>query len=429
MSGINARPLPSGDVTVHANGHLTLATAGGQRYELRSNGSISSFRDGQTAAIFNQHGMVRAIHTPNLTVMRTRSGNRIILTHVADNGRLVSTGPHAGYMETNIVFGGRPYIQRTAIVNHQLITSRYVGYSYGGVALNGFVAPFYYSPGFYAYAYNPWADPLAYDFGWDGAPWYGGPNPYFGAYAMYPSAAYWLTDYMIGQTLSAAYQIHQEALADKDADYASDVAGDNGDGSDDMQTVQANASTPISPEVKEQIAEEVKEQIEIDRQNAANKAEQVHHDEVASAASQPNHVFLVGSDLDVMTDDGKYCSLQAGDVLRVVTPLSPGQTAAQVRVASSQRADCPSGASVAVSLENLQDMQNTFHAQVESGLGTMLAHQGDGIPAASLDAVAGKPQPTVDGPAPVKATELMGMLNDQRDQADKAEVQVTASVQ
>lgn len=270
---------------------------------------------------------------------------------------------------------------------------------------------------------------MAYDFGWAGEPWYGGPNPYFGAYAIYPSAAYWLTDYIVGQTLSAAYQMHEDALANGDADYATDAtAADGVNGSDD-DTLQANANTPISADVKEQIAEEVKDQIEIDKENAAAQAEQVRHDELVSALNQPNHVFMASSNLDVITDKGQNCGLEAGDVLRVMAPPAQGETIVQLRVAASKQTDCPAGASVGVTLEDLQEMQNAFHSQVESGLGTLLAHQGDGIPAAPLGAVAAKPQPTLDGPPPVPASELNGMLDQQRQQADQAQAQVSASVQ
>ncbi len=429
MSGINARPLPSGDVTVHPNGHLTLATAGGQQYGVRPNGTVSSFRDGQTSATFNNRGMVSSLHTPNLSVSRNLNGGRTIMSSGPDGTRVVSFGPRSGYVENNIVVGGRPYIQRTAIINRQIVTTRYYGYSYGGVMLHGFVSPFYFSPGFYGYAYNPWADPLAYDFGWAGEPWYGGLNPYFAAYAMYPSPAYWLTDYIVGQTLSAAFQIHEDALANGDADYAMDASASGGMNGSDDDTVQASASTPISSEVKDQIAQEVKDQIEIDKENAAAQAEQVRHDELVAALSQPNHVFMASSNLDVITDKGQNCGLEAGDVLRVMAPPAQGETIVQLRVAASKQTDCPAGVTVGVALEDLQEMQNAFHSQVESGLETLLAHQGDGIPAAPLGAVATKPQPTVDGPPPVPASELAGMLDQQRQQADQVQAQVSSSVQ
>jgi len=431
MTGINARPLPSGDVTVHTNGHLTIAAAGGSQYGVRPNGTISSFRNQNTSATFNNHGAVTSIHTPTMSVSHGPAG-RTIVTRGPDNSRIVSTGAHGGYVERNYSVGGRNYVQRTTIINHQVVVRNYVGYNYGGVMLNGFVAPFYYSPGFYGWAYNPWADPLAYDFGWGAEPWFGGPNPYFGAYGMYPSAAFWLTDFMIGQTISAAYQMHEDAKAEKfsDADYAEDASvSDNMNGSGESERLQATANTPITQDVKDQLAEEVKQQIEIDKQNAVAQAEQVKHDELIAALNQPNHVFMVSGNLDVITDQGQNCGLEAGDVLKVMAAPGPDETIVQLHVAASKRSNCPAGVSVGVTLQDLQDMQNAFHAQVESGLGTLLAHQGDGIPAAPLDAVAGKPRPSVDGAPQVSANELRGMLDEQREQADQAETQLVSSVQ
>jgi hypothetical protein len=430
MTGINARPLPSGDVTVHANGHLTLASAGGAQYGVRPNGTISSFHNQNTQATFNNHGAVTSLRTPTMSVSQGPAG-RTVVTRGPDGSRIVSTGAHSGYVERNYSLGGRNYVQRTAIINHQVVVRNYVGYPYGGVMLNGFVAPFYYSPGFYGWAFNPWADPLAYDFGWGAEPWFGGPNPYFGAYGMYPSAAFWLTDYMIGQTLSAAYQAHQDAMADKfDADDVADASvSDNTNDSGESERLQATATTPIAQDVKDQLAEEVKQQIEIDKQNAVAQADQVKHDELIAALNQPNHIFMVSGNLDVITDQGQNCGLEAGDVLKVLAAPGPDETIVQLRVAASKRTNCPAGVSVGVTLQDLQDMQNAFHAQVESGLGTLLAHQGDGLPAAPLDAVAGKPRPSVEGAPQVSANEVRGMLDEQREQADQAEAQLVASVQ
>ena len=41
--------------------------------------------------------------------------------------------------------------------------------------------------------------------GWGAAPWYGYYGAYFRPYPVYPSAAYWLTDYMVAASLQEAY--------------------------------------------------------------------------------------------------------------------------------------------------------------------------------------------------------------------------------
>ena len=55
----------------------------------------------------------------------------------------------------------------------------------------------YYHPGFYGWAYNPWGIPIAFGWGWGGSPWFGYYGGFFQPYPVYPSAAFWLTDYMI----------------------------------------------------------------------------------------------------------------------------------------------------------------------------------------------------------------------------------------
>ena len=44
-----------------------------------------------------------------------------------------------------------------------------------------------------------------------GNPWFGFYGGYFQPYPVYPSAAFWLTDYIISQDLQAAYAARQEA--------------------------------------------------------------------------------------------------------------------------------------------------------------------------------------------------------------------------
>ncbi len=49
----------------------------------------------------------------------------------------------------------------------------YRGYGYRGVYLNVYAPGYYYAPAFYGWAYNPWAVPIAFGWGWGGNPWYG----------------------------------------------------------------------------------------------------------------------------------------------------------------------------------------------------------------------------------------------------------------
>ena len=104
----------------------------------------------------------------------------------------------------------------------------YRGYYYGGGYYYGYVSPYYYGAGFYGWAYNPWAAPVIYAWGWGAAPWYGYYGYYFNPYPVYPSAAFWMTDYMISQNLQAAYAAQAEANANAAAGAQADANADAG---------------------------------------------------------------------------------------------------------------------------------------------------------------------------------------------------------
>ena len=427
MSGVNRKPLPSGDVTVHSNGRLTINAAGGKQFGVRSNGTISSYRDHEKSVTFDKNGKVSSIRSANLSVARGPHGERTIVSRRADNSRIVSTGRHSGYVERNITVGNRTYVQRTTIVNERITTNTFVAYNHGGIMLTRFVPPVFYAPAFYGWAYYPWVAPVHFGFGWFGAPWYIGPNPYFTAYPVYPSAAFWLTDYMLGETLAAAYDIHREhmeAQAD-DMEAIADATSPDSmeDGSDKLR---ADATTPITPELKNQIAEEVKQQIKYDNVSANSANQESSFDELPAVLGDAGHLFIVSSSLDVSTADQQECGLQPGDILRMVSAPANNAPIVELRVASSKRLDCPAGVTVGVALQDLQEMQNAFRSNVESGLQSLAASQGHGgIPVAPPAAVAAPPRPTLADMTPVPAKDLANMLDEQRKEADQAEARVS----
>jgi hypothetical protein len=425
MTGINRRPLPAGEMTVHPNGRMTLKAEGGRQYGLRSNGTIASYSDREKTVSFDKQGKVSSIHTASMDIHNGAHGQRTIISHRADGSKVVSTGPHSGYVERNVVMNNRSYVQRTTVINQRVYTRTFLANGFGGVA---FVPPAFFAPGFYGWAYYPWAAPISFTWGWFGAPWYAG--PYFVASPRYPSAAFWLTDYMIGETLATAYQLHHDAAGFEDAsdDMSSDDsttadstdASTSADGDSDPETARADATTPITAELKAEIAEEIRQQLTNDNAEATNPS-QASFDMLPAALSTPNHVFVVSNDLDVTTTDQQLCALQAGDMLQLMTPAASDSGLVELRVASSKRLDCPTGVLVSVSLTDLQEMQNSFQAQIEAGLGTLRDTQGrNGLPSAPPDAVAAPPRP-VTGLAPFSAADSAVALDQQREQADQAE--------
>lgn len=433
MRGINRRPLPAGEVTTHPNGHMTVKTETGQQYGVRSNGTLASYRDREKTVSFDQRGNIRSIHTPNMDVFRSAHGQRTIVSHQSDGSKVVSTGPHSGYVERNVVANNRTYAQRTMVVNQRVYTSTFVVGSHGGLIAAGFVPPVFFAPGFYGWAFYPWASPIGFSWGWSGAPWYLGPNPYFVASPLYPSASLWLTDYMIADTLATSYELNKEAglsAADAGADDSADAdttADDDSEAGDQPTTLHADVTTPITPELKAQIAEDVKQELANDNAAAANPS-QASFDVLPAALRSPNHVFVVSNDLDVTTANQQICELQAGDMLQLLAPAESDAGLVQLRVASSKRMDCPAGALVSVSRQDLEEMQNSFQARVEAGLEKLQNDHGlAGLPAAPPDAVAAPPRPAVEGLTPVSAASTSAAIDQLRQQADRTESQAETS--
>jgi hypothetical protein len=430
MSGINSKALPSGDVTVHSNGRLTINASGGRQYGVRADGTISSYRDTTRSVVFNPQGRVTSLRTSNLQITHERNGSRTITSRSADS-TVVSTGRHSGYVERNVTVGSRTYIQRTTIINNRILTTNFVGFGYHGLALHAFVAPYFYPPAFYGWAFYPWAAPIHFEFGWSAAPWYAGPDPYFTAYPVYPGAASWLTDYLIGGTLAAAHDLEAEdAAGDMESDPSNAPFADaaDSDASGSGEEMQAETATPITPELKYAIADEVKQELSYDNAASAANKQETGDDQVSTLLSRPNQVFVVFSNLQVATVDQELCALQPGDILRLENPPAENFNLAELRVASSQRMDCPANMVVTVSVSDLQEMQNNFRAQVEAGLGNLQAGQGhNGIPAAPADAVAAPPRPNADAVSTDHSANSAAVLDQLRKQADQAEEQAAGS--
>ena len=128
--------------------------------------------------------------------------------------RTVSTGRGRGYADHRYSRGGHYYSRRTYYSHGHYYAYGYRGYYYRGYCCYyGYTPAYYYGPAFYGWAYNPWAAPVAYSWGWGGAPWYGAYGYYFNPYPAYASAALWMTDYVISQNLQAAYEAQAQAKA------------------------------------------------------------------------------------------------------------------------------------------------------------------------------------------------------------------------
>jgi hypothetical protein len=393
----------------------------GRQVSLRGGGS----------AVIRPNGQIRTINRNGMQINHGMNGSRtIVSTH--NGARVVTTGRHSGYVQRAYVTrGSRTYVSRTVVVNHVTYTSVYRSYSYGGYCCYyGYHPAYYYAPVYYGWAYNPWPAPVYYGWGWGGSPWYGYYGGYFAPYPVYPSAAFWLTDYLISANLQAAYEARAAARA-------AAANGDNGEGNGggDQQQSQpsgndnsASNSGPVTltPEVKEAIAEEVKAQLaaqQAEAQQASSGSQQntatTTSQEVPAALDPARHTFIVVSDLTV-SSNGQECQLTAGDVIKRTSDTPDDDRKVTATVSASKKSDCATGQEIAIGVDDLQEMHNKFEEQLDNGMKDLSSKQGqNGLPKAPDT----KTVPS-DVPPPPPDNNAAKTLEEQQSAADQTESQV-----
>ena len=372
----------------------------GKEAKFGSKGQVSEIRDSKRN-ITIQHGL-----RPSDTRITTERNNR----------RLVSMGPHGGYSErTYLNRNGHSYYQRTYWDHGHAYARVYRDHFYGGVHYYHYVPGYYYHPAFYGWAYNPWGARVYYNWGWGAEPWfYGG---YFAPEPYYPSASLWLTDYLLSEDLKQAYESKQEAQARAEADKAGDQPPEGG----------APAQASINPDqIKQMVDAEVQRQLAEERAAAQSPqgAPTAAAAEVPPAALDPKEcLFVVSSNLGVGTADGQECELTPGDVITRIDD-TPADSKVRVRVMSSKQSDCSVGATPMVAVDDLQEMHNSFHAQLDSGLQALAAKAGtNGLPKApDTQTQAGEVPPA--SPDHNVDTQLAG----QQKEATQAEAEVRQEV-
>ena len=366
------------------------------------------------------NGRVSDVHDAKrgMDVHHGLNGNRRVSVERHDGSRMVSERGRRGYVQRGYSYHGHDYARRSYYYQGHEYNRYYRGYGYRGMSLNIYSPGVYYGPGFYGWAYNPWAAPIAFGWGWGGNPWYGYYGGYFQPYPVYPSASYWLTDYIISQNLQAAYAAHQEA--------------------GEVDGAQSSAGGPpaLTPDVKQQIADEVKGQLALENAEAAQTAQHQDVDPASSGIARimadvsagHAHVFVAGSALDVTNPNGQECALSDGDVLLLQAPPAADATTADLVVLASKGGqECPKSSPVTVQMTDLQEMQNHMRETIDQGLQDLQAKQGKGgLPPAPASAQTPPTATEFASIAPPPTPQDAADLQQQNQQADQAEKDVTA---
>jgi hypothetical protein len=328
----------------------------------------------------DQAGKVSEVHMRNgAVVYHAPTGLRRIEVARPGGRVVVAAAPGYGYVQRQIVVRNRPMVKRTYYVGGRSYARMYRPVTYRGLSFQIYTPVRYYRPMFYGYLFNPWARPVVWNWGWSASPWYGYYGGYFSPYRYYTSPFLWLTDYLVATTLQEAYQ---ERLAENLA-----------------PVPVAEGDVALTPEVKQLIADEVRRQIDQERAESRSLDAVSSYDDAPVWADNASHVFVAYTPLGVNSNLG-YCTITEGDVVQMFQTPRPDDNFANVVVLASRRQDCRKGSTIAVRLDDLQDMDNHMRATVEAGLGDLQAHQGqNGIPPLPAGAAG-----TIDTPYAVDAT-------------------------
>jgi hypothetical protein len=346
------------------------------------------------------------------------NGGRRVSVERADHSRVFAERGGRSYVQHPYMYHGREFGHRTYYDHGRYYDRYYNRYGYRGVYLDVYAPARFYPVGFYGWAYNPWAQPIAYGWGWGAQPWYGFYGGYFAPYPVYPSASFWLTDYLIANSLQAAYAASVADAANAQA----------------AQVAAASGPPVLTPDIKKLVADEVQRQVALENSEAQANTQSQDMDPASSGIARmlsdnQTHVFVAGSSLDLVDSSGQECAVSQGDILEISSAPSPGALDATATVLASKGGkECPKSASVTVGFTDLQDMQNHMRETIDTGMGELQAKQGKGgIPAAPPSATAPPVQSAFAAAAPPPDTNAAAEISQQTQAADQAEQEVASA--
>ncbi len=388
---------PGGGKTFGTGGGKTMTPKGSTTVATKSGGSVTKRADGHVATV---HDTKRG-----MDVHHNLSGNRRVEVERRDHSRIVAERGGRGYVQRPYMYHGHEYARRSYYYNGRYYHNYYGRYYYHGMYVNPYYPSFYYGPAFYGWAYNPWVAPVSYGWGWGGNPWYGYYGAYFTPYPVYASPSLWLTDYIIANSLQAAYQAQVNAAA-------------------------LSNPAPLTPETKQLIADEVRQQVALENSESKTAGQGAEPDAASSSIQRAltdgkPHVFVAGHDLDVVDAGGTECALSEGDALQLTGQTAPDAQAATLAVLASKGGkECSKGDTVSVALQDLQDMQNHMRETIDQGMQELQKKQGQGgLPAAPAAAKAAPVESAMAAaaPPPPPESEVAAQIKEQSQEADKAE--------
>jgi hypothetical protein len=415
-SSFAGHPAPANSHEMHA--------ANGAAVRTRADGSRSDVHDPKRGMDIH-HGL---------------NGNRHVAVERADHSRIVSERGGRGYVQHPYMYHGHEFGHRTYYAHGRAYDRFYGRYGYRGHYYDVYAPRGYYPYGFYGYAYAPWAAPVPY--AWAPAPWVAPYGFYYAPYPVYPAPAFWLADFVFAASLAAAYEAGHTASAEgayltPDATRYPTLAKFSASiGELLVSSAEAAAASPaLSPEVKQQVSDEIKQLVQQEgdesKTNGRNQDADAGADSVMKLLGDNRpHVFVAGSDLDMVSTSGSECTISQGDVLRVASlPADDAESVSAAVLASKGNKECAANSSVTIALSDLQDMHNHMRESVDDGLAELQKKQGTGgLPAAPAGAAAPPVPAAFAKDAPPPEANAGAEVAQQAKEADAAEQDVTQQV-
>lgn len=415
-SSFGGHPAPANSHEMHA--------ANGAAVRTRADGSRSDVHDPKRGMDIH-HGL---------------SGNRRVAVERGDHSRIVSERGGRGYVQHPYMYHGHEFGHRTYYANGRAYDRFYGRYGYRGHFYDVYAPRAYYPFGFYGYAYAPWAAPVPY--AWAPAPWVAPYGFYYAPYPVYPAPAFWLADFVFGASLAAAYEAGHNAgaagayLAPDATQYPTLAKFSASIGELLVSSAEAAAASPaLSADVKQQVSDEIKQLVQQEGDESKTNGQNQDADAGANSVMKllgddRPHVFVAGSDLDVVSSSGSECAVSQGDVLRVASlPAGDAETVSAAVLASKGNKECAANTNVTIALSDLQDMHNHMRESVDDGLAELQKKQGTGgLPAAPTGAAAPPVPAAFAKDAPPPEANAGAEVAQQAKEADAAEQDVAQQV-
>ena len=315
-------------------------------YETRSpNGAIvRKAADGSILAVANpRNGML---------IQHGVDGSRRILVSQPDRTRIFASSRGIEYVQHPYTYRGRAYDHRTYYFQGRTVHRYYRPYRYGGATLDAYAPTRFYPMNFYRWTVSSFR-PTPIQWNYTNQPWFRYYRGYFTPDAAYSSPLGWLADFVIGASLVTAYNAAQQSQ---------------------QPPPPPDGTSAITPEVKQMLAEEFRRQINQEvieaQQNASNISPPPGAGGVvAELRDGQTHVFMVGSDLDLVDASGRRCMMSEGDAVAVVSPVKADTNTADAIVMSSKGGnECERSVRVQLALNDVQEVQNYTREAMDQGL-------------------------------------------------------------